>query len=240
MVRRHPRTYYQKLTPLSRSNHFRDFLVKCLQKEPESRPDAAELLLHPFVAPLNKAEILITDLIEQARDAKRARGLSNPPNPDQDEVDDDEEGEDVSQPEDESGSSGTLKAGPKGTIVRPGSAISSASDDSSPVRADFAALKLNTSSQDMQLQSRTGSQIATSSPIGLAVNAAEDGVRSTPAIASAAVHKNVFKAVRLCRLARKINCADFTAETLLLGVDDGLYAFETVGTYIISVRYLVN
>lgn len=43
--------------------------------------------------------------------------------------------------------------------------------------------------------------------------------------------KNVFKAARLCRLARRVNCADFTGDALLLGVDDGLYAFEMEGLH---------
>jgi serine/threonine protein kinase len=212
-----------QLLKMHRSNHFRDFLAICLQKEPESRPDASELLLHPFVSPINKGEVLITDLIEQARDAKRARGLSNPPNPDHDEGDDDEENDDSSAVDEDSSSSATLKAVAKGTIVRPGSAISAASDDSSPIRADLAALRLNTSSTEMTPPSRPDSRlVAASSP----VTTQEDDIRTPVSNA----HKNVFKAVRLCRLARKINCADFTAETLLLGVDDGLYAFETVGT----------
>jgi len=195
-----------------------------LQKEPESRPDASDLLQHPFVAPINKGEVLITDLIEQARDAKRARGLSNPPNPDQEEGDDDEDNEDASPVDDDAGSSATLKPVAKGTIVRPGSAISAASDDSSPIRADFASLKLNTSTPEMTPPSRPDSRLAAAAETS-PVTAHEDEIRAP--ISNS--HKNVFKAVRLCRLARKINCADFTAETLLLGVDDGLYAFETVG-----------
>ena len=45
--------------------------------------------------------------------------------------------------------------------------------------------------------------------------------------------KNVFKALRMCRLARDINCAEVIGNsTLLLGVDDGLYSFESEGMFV--------
>ncbi|KAL7750289.1 hypothetical protein RI367_004462 [Sorochytrium milnesiophthora] len=39
--------------------------------------------------------------------------------------------------------------------------------------------------------------------------------------------KAVFKACRHCRLGKRVNCADFLGHILLLGVDDGLFAFDT-------------
>lgn len=36
-----------------------------------------------------------------------------------------------------------------------------------------------------------------------------------------------FKASRICRLAIRVNCAEFIGDTLLLGTDDGLFSFET-------------
>mmetsp|Transcript_16948 Transcript_16948/g.23581 ORF Transcript_16948/g.23581 Transcript_16948/m.23581 type:complete len:122 (-) Transcript_16948:209-574(-) len=51
------------------SYEFRDFVAKCLDKEPETRPDATELLKHPF---LKKAGPVsdVANSIKQARVAK--------------------------------------------------------------------------------------------------------------------------------------------------------------------------
>ena len=47
-----------------------------------------------------------------------------------------------------------------------------------------------------------------------------------PTTATPLTTRNMFKAARLCRLTRRINCADFSGEVLLLGADDGLHALE--------------
>lgn len=44
--------------------------------------------------------------------------------------------------------------------------------------------------------------------------------------AAATKHQPPFKALRLCRLGRQVNCAEYIGDMLLLGLDEGLYAFE--------------
>ncbi len=52
--------------------------------------------------------------------------------------------------------------------------------------------------------------------------------------------KNVFKAMRMCRLARDINCAEIIGNSLLLGVDDGLYSFEADGKVLSYIQVLLQ
>lgn len=51
---------------------------------------------------------------------------------------------------------------------------------------------------------------------------------NTPASVHVAVSRTLspFKASRLCRLGRKINCAEYLSDTLILGLDEGLFAME--------------
>ena len=55
------------------------------------------------------------------------------------------------------------------------------------------------------------------------------GGGSSSSVKTTSSSKNVFKALRMCRLARDINCAEIIGNSLLLGVDDGLYSFEADG-----------
>jgi len=48
------------------SSQFRDFVSKCLIKDPAQRPSAAELLQHPFILKAKRKEVLV-DFVEQVR-----------------------------------------------------------------------------------------------------------------------------------------------------------------------------
>ncbi len=49
------------------SDDFRDYLARCLKKDPEARPEAQALLDHPFFKPHPNASDVIIELIERAR-----------------------------------------------------------------------------------------------------------------------------------------------------------------------------
>jgi len=51
------------------SNEFKDFVRRCLDKEPETRPEAQELLKHPF---LRKA-CQPSEIVQLVAQAKRAK-----------------------------------------------------------------------------------------------------------------------------------------------------------------------
>jgi serine/threonine protein kinase len=74
-----------KLTQGTWTPEFHDFIAKCLQKDPDNRPTAEELLNHPFVKKANKVQETIINLIQRSREARR----NNKGN----DLDDDEEAE---------------------------------------------------------------------------------------------------------------------------------------------------
>jgi len=55
------------------SKNFKDFVEKCLQKEPNKRPTAKELLKHRFIKGAKKVSCLM-DLLERAAQRKAAKG----------------------------------------------------------------------------------------------------------------------------------------------------------------------
>jgi serine/threonine protein kinase len=55
------------------SKNFKDFVEKCLQKEPNKRPSAKELLKHRFIKGAKKVSCLM-DLLERAAQRKAAKG----------------------------------------------------------------------------------------------------------------------------------------------------------------------
>ncbi|KAJ3039783.1 hypothetical protein HDV00_011910 [Rhizophlyctis rosea] len=61
------------------SNKFHDFLRVCLEKDPDKRPSAEELLKHPFLAPDSDYKNVITGLIKRTREARRQRVAKGPP-----------------------------------------------------------------------------------------------------------------------------------------------------------------
>ncbi|KAI8593344.1 kinase-like domain-containing protein [Geranomyces variabilis] len=64
------------------SAEFRDFLHVCLEKDPDKRPTADQLLQHPFMKPIGNASAIVTELVERTREARRQRaaqqGTKNP------------------------------------------------------------------------------------------------------------------------------------------------------------------
>ncbi|KAI9146495.1 kinase-like domain-containing protein [Paraphysoderma sedebokerense] len=55
------------------SPEFRDFLQLCLDKDPDARPTADQLLRHPFVKEDPRGNLVVQELIEKSRVAKRNR-----------------------------------------------------------------------------------------------------------------------------------------------------------------------
>lgn len=60
------------------SPDFHSFLAKCLDKDADKRPTAAELLTHPFVHPNPNSQKVVTAFVERAREAKKLRIASMP------------------------------------------------------------------------------------------------------------------------------------------------------------------
>ncbi|RKO86226.1 hypothetical protein BDK51DRAFT_47139, partial [Blyttiomyces helicus] len=81
----------------ARSDAFRDFLRICLEKDPDKRPSAEDLLKHQFVHPNPKTPAILTALIERSRAARRDRipqSLSRTTRDvDEDEEEEDDEGD---------------------------------------------------------------------------------------------------------------------------------------------------
>ncbi|KAI8913570.1 kinase-like domain-containing protein [Gorgonomyces haynaldii] len=55
------------------SPDFHSFLAQCLEKDPEKRPNAEDLLKHPFVHPNPNTNDIIVGFIERSREARRLR-----------------------------------------------------------------------------------------------------------------------------------------------------------------------
>ncbi|KAJ3057492.1 hypothetical protein HK097_004013 [Rhizophlyctis rosea] len=60
------------------SEKFHDFLRVCLEKDPDKRPSAQDLLQHPFLTPVAETQSIITGLIERVREARRSRTGKDP------------------------------------------------------------------------------------------------------------------------------------------------------------------
>ncbi|KAH6575531.1 hypothetical protein BASA50_002962 [Batrachochytrium salamandrivorans] len=75
------------------SADFHNFLRACLEKDPDRRLSASQLLGHPFLTPLPECSLVIIGFVERSREAKRLRVLQNPTAlfNSHDEVDDDDE-----------------------------------------------------------------------------------------------------------------------------------------------------
>jgi len=76
-----------KITQGTWSPEFHDFVSKCLQKNPDNRPTAEQLLNHPFVKKANNVQPTIINLIQKSKEARR----NNEGNDDDDEEGDSDE-----------------------------------------------------------------------------------------------------------------------------------------------------
>lgn len=73
---------------------FKDFVELCLNKEPDNRPSAKELLRHPFIRKAKKNSILV-ELIEKSRELKDRQGVSDSDNDSDDDLNPDDPGWDL-------------------------------------------------------------------------------------------------------------------------------------------------
>ncbi|KAJ3191985.1 hypothetical protein HDU67_005655, partial [Dinochytrium kinnereticum] len=55
------------------SAEFRDFISKCLEKDPELRPTSQDLLQHPFILTAQNSPQVTVALIERSREARRKK-----------------------------------------------------------------------------------------------------------------------------------------------------------------------
>ncbi|KAJ3022605.1 Mitogen-activated protein kinase kinase kinase kinase 3 [Thoreauomyces humboldtii] len=209
------------------SDAFRDFLHTCLEKDPDKRPTADQLLQHPFMKPQGNPDLIITELVERTREARRQRAaLSKNPlfdktgNENEDDEDEDEE-------EDEETVS-------KGETVRKRGTTQKVIVTAATSPVDQALQRISIDNRD--------SKTNTLNSIGNSVSPTEDSFDDrektikklpghlkeesafTPFVErvpvpssqgntlekeSKAQPKPVFKASRMCRLSIKVNCAEF-------------------------------
>ncbi|KAJ3123796.1 Mitogen-activated protein kinase kinase kinase kinase 3 [Nowakowskiella sp. JEL0407] len=196
------------------SNNFKHFLSLCLEKNPDRRPNAAELLSHPFVAENPKKEQVISNLIIRSRNSAIHPETSST---DEDEDDDDEECDPQVIPnpiqENDKGSQG-------------------------PAVTEDTNIKAPSTVPDEGVQSTGGGvEAAVDSRVGVSIPEGGDtpSGTSTPPPSTANSNRPTFKATRLCRLGLQVNCAEFIENTLLLGTNDGLYAYEIAANSTITL-----
>ncbi|XP_014665949.1 PREDICTED: serine/threonine-protein kinase 25-like isoform X2 [Priapulus caudatus] len=91
------------------SRHFKDFVDSCLNKEPENRPTAKDLLRHPFIKRSKKTSYLV-ELIERYKQWKLQGGSNGD---DSNSSSDEEDGGDDLEDEKEPWSYPTVKGAPK-------------------------------------------------------------------------------------------------------------------------------
>ncbi|KAJ3083932.1 hypothetical protein HK102_000828 [Quaeritorhiza haematococci] len=194
------------------SNTFRDFLKMCLEKDPDKRPSADQLLQHEFVKPSPQSSVVVMDLIERAREAKRLRLATDGKGADGEEIDDEEDGE---------GDRSALGPDQLATVVKTPTAPTVAISSPSVVVPQPQG---NDGAEDYHHMNASHPNLINQEPAKPSTPATD----SNPNLAAA--RKPTFKAMRICRLTIKVNCAEFMGDTLLLGTDDGLFAFEINAT----------
>jgi hypothetical protein len=232
------------------SSEFRDFVSKCLNKDADRRPTADALLQHDFLRKTvkesgggNESRHAIQQLIERAREAKRLRtrpetfqsNVTEEGNQNGNEEGDETDGSDAADdPEDSSTVKrhATIRAG-----ASPGktpsisdhiSHLSLATSSSSPLKeSESKELGIGVDASPLRIprpDANKSPPVRTNSNRSAASSSTEETKRTpTPSQAP----RGVFKASRICRLGKRINCADYVGAVLLLGVDDGLFALDT-------------
>ncbi|TPX67349.1 hypothetical protein SpCBS45565_g03850 [Spizellomyces sp. 'palustris'] len=217
---------------------FRDFLHVCLEKDPDKRPTADQLLQHPFVRPEGNPANIVTNLIERTREAKRLRavqGIKNPLFPqgqDEDEDEDDDEAREKAE---------TVKK--RATAQKVEINMDTALDQT----LQQLSVKDPKSDTLRSIEESEGHDEDTLGPLDernktikkIPSHAKEESAAFVERVAvpekpeqsnekeTIPQRKPTFKASRMCRLAIQVNCAEFLGDTLLLGTDDGLFGFET-------------
>eukprot|EP00834_Sanchytrium_tribonematis_P004141 NODE_188_length_13518_cov_0.721142.p1 type:complete len:631 gc:universal NODE_188_length_13518_cov_0.721142:12240-10348(-) len=179
-----PKMEVPTLKPGKWSNEFKDYLKVSLQKDPDARPEARQLLQHPFVRVQQGAKDIIKQLVEKARQAKKEKAQAKK----EEEV---PSSEGASEDEDQTGEK---EKGNPTPILQP----------TSPPQPEVQQVQQQV--QNMKIVD--------------------------PNMAN---RKVVFKAKRLCRLAKKVNCATFIGQHLLIGTDDGLFGFSSVDSKLIAL-----
>ncbi|KAJ3372465.1 Mitogen-activated protein kinase kinase kinase kinase 3 [Allomyces arbusculus] len=218
------------------SDAFRDYVRLCLNKDADARPTAGSLLSHPMFTGVGgpDARAVIVDLIERAREAKRLRnrqamGARN---------DDEEEAQEAAAGGDESGSDdgdedddddddddrnatvkriSTVRASAQAPAGAAAAAAPAASSPTRPVSSSPAPAPAAPLAVPAGASSPSGAGVARSGSTRSSGGASEKSTNYRP----------TFRAARVCRLGKRINCADFLGTVLLLGVDDGLFALDT-------------
>ena len=264
--------------PKKWSDNMHQFIAACLQKIPDIRPSAEQLLKHPFVEVNPRGPAIVIELIEKARLAKTVRRSSNAGFPDLDEdagkisrekseendddgvdgpvSDDDEEKEELK--------TGTMKVAVADSLLRP-MAATKINDSlmpnlkAMPMGMSKASVVINDASQiptmlrpspsqsakepgpsvsELESLSRPQASVrapASSSPIPAPVREGDMRKSNTSgsgglALPSAAPAKQVttiqFKAIRMCRLTKRILAAQYYGKVLLLGMEEGLFGLE--------------
>eukprot|EP00842_Homolaphlyctis_polyrhiza_P006070 jgi/Hompol1/6464/HPOL_003551-RA len=227
------------------SPDFHNFLKACLEKDPEKRLSAVQLLAHPFLKPSPQSKQIIMAFIDRSREAKRLRILQAPTavTPSNEDLLNDED-DDVYPASPTASASGAVNGSsnlaPSGSIaeeeedleenstvkVKPGisqqlqpQAIFSTSREelSQPSKISYPNLLMVSGS--MATSSGIVSSNATSTPTSN-VPTTPSSMSTPSGIAESLTQAmdQTFRAERVCRLSININCANFVEKDARLAM----------------------
>ncbi|KAI9218963.1 kinase-like domain-containing protein [Blastocladiella britannica] len=199
------------------SQSFRDFIAGCLAKDPDQRPNSDALLQHPFLADVNAAaptarHAVVIELIERSREAKRLRLGRGEEKARREVEEEEEEDADEAKVAGDGSDDDEEEEDARGATVK----------RISTVKQHEAAAAASAATEARASAVTAASTAAASKPARLLTSA----VTASPPVPL----RTQFKAARICRIGKKINCADFLGPVLLIGVDDGLFALDTSET----------